>query len=171
MAVPTGSAPNSSASLPNTSSHAPDARSAIVRSATDGDLVFLHVHSTGNPQDRGNAIVDIFRVEHGKIAEHWDVIEPVPERSGQRPHNVLVAPAKHTVCRGSRLATDSAPRFNRGCRTPPPLRTALSPCRPRRFDAAQPRADRRSRPQEAMPAVPPERHPRPERRNALSSVK
>ncbi|MGF6991846.1 nuclear transport factor 2 family protein [Paraburkholderia sp. GAS32] len=61
--------------------HAPDARSAIVRSATDGDLVFLHVHSTSNPQDRGNAIVDIFRVEHGKVAEHWDVIQPVPEQS------------------------------------------------------------------------------------------
>ena len=53
----------------------------FVRSAADGDLVFLHVHSTGNPQDRGNAIVDIFRVDHGKIAEHWDVIEPVPEHA------------------------------------------------------------------------------------------
>jgi predicted SnoaL-like aldol condensation-catalyzing enzyme len=56
----------------------PQARSTIVRSAVDGDLVFLHVHSTSNPQDRGNAIVDIFRVDHGKIAEHWDVIQPVP---------------------------------------------------------------------------------------------
>jgi predicted SnoaL-like aldol condensation-catalyzing enzyme len=59
----------------------PEARSTIVRSAADGDLVFLHVHSTSNPQDRGNAIVDIFRVDHGKIAEHWDVIQPVPEHA------------------------------------------------------------------------------------------
>ncbi len=59
----------------------PEARSTIVRSAADGDLVFLHVHSTSNPQDRGSAIVDIFRVDHGKIAEHWDVIQPVPEHA------------------------------------------------------------------------------------------
>ena len=78
--VPTGSAPFISF-FTEYFKHAPDARSAIVRSATDGDLVFLHVHSTSNPQDRGNAIVDIFRVEHGKIAEHWDVIQPVPEQS------------------------------------------------------------------------------------------
>jgi len=59
----------------------PESHSTIVRSAADGDLVFLHVHSTSNPQDRGNAIVDIFRVDHGKIAEHWDVIQPVPEHA------------------------------------------------------------------------------------------
>jgi predicted SnoaL-like aldol condensation-catalyzing enzyme len=57
----------------------PAARSRIVRSATDGDLVFLHVHAKSNPDDRGRAIVDIFRVANGRIAEHWDVIQPVPE--------------------------------------------------------------------------------------------
>ncbi|MEA3127937.1 MAG: hypothetical protein QOD67_4956 [Caballeronia sp.] len=59
----------------------PETRSTIVRSAADGDLVFLHVHSTSNPQDRGSAIVDIFRVDQGKIAEHWDVIQLVPEHA------------------------------------------------------------------------------------------
>ncbi|WP_108258105.1 nuclear transport factor 2 family protein [Mangrovicoccus ximenensis] len=59
----------------------PDARSEIKRSAADGDLVWLHVHSTAGPEDRGRAIVDIFRVEDGMIAEHWDVIQPVPESS------------------------------------------------------------------------------------------
>jgi predicted SnoaL-like aldol condensation-catalyzing enzyme len=57
----------------------PTARSRIVRSATDGDLVFLHVHAQSNPDDRGRAIVDIFRVADGRIVEHWDVIQPVPE--------------------------------------------------------------------------------------------
>ncbi|MCZ7467163.1 nuclear transport factor 2 family protein [Rhizobium rhizogenes] len=57
----------------------PQSRARIVRSATDGDLVYLHIHSTEKEGDRGTAIVDIFRVTDGKITEHWDVIQPVPE--------------------------------------------------------------------------------------------
>jgi len=57
----------------------PEWHGHIVRSATDGDLVFLHVHQTNGPEDRGQAIVEIFRVDEGKIVEHWDVIQPVPE--------------------------------------------------------------------------------------------
>ena len=57
----------------------PESRGEVVRSATDGDLVFLHVRSTNGPQDRGEAVVDIFRVQDGKIVEHWDVIQAVPE--------------------------------------------------------------------------------------------
>ena len=57
----------------------PQSKARIVRSATDGDLVYLHIHSTENESDRGRAIVDIFRVTDGKITEHWDVIQPVPE--------------------------------------------------------------------------------------------
>ncbi|SKW40691.1 Uncharacterised protein [Mycobacteroides abscessus subsp. massiliense] len=53
----------------------------MVRSAVDGDLVYLHVHSTNDPQDRGQAVVDIFRVDGGKIVEHWDVIQDVPAES------------------------------------------------------------------------------------------
>ncbi|MDB5833792.1 MAG: hypothetical protein JWR14_3622 [Caballeronia sp.] len=78
--VPSGSAPFISFFTEHFKAN-PEARSTIVRSAADGDLVFLHVHSTSNPQDRGSAIVDIFRVDHGKIAEHWDVIQPVPEHA------------------------------------------------------------------------------------------
>ncbi|KVN33330.1 hypothetical protein WJ63_04910 [Burkholderia pyrrocinia] len=59
----------------------PQARARIVRSATDGDLVYLHVHSSVRPSDRGEAVIDIFRVKDGKIVEHWDVIQPVPEKS------------------------------------------------------------------------------------------
>ncbi|WP_254074116.1 nuclear transport factor 2 family protein [Burkholderia sp. S171] len=78
--VPSGSAPFISFFTERFKAN-PEAHSTIVHSAADGDLVFLHVHSTSNPQDRGNAIVDIFRVDHGTIAEHWDVIQPVPEHA------------------------------------------------------------------------------------------
>lgn len=59
----------------------PDYQSEIVRSATDGDLVWLHVHSTNGDDDRGEAVVDIFRVENEMIVEHWDVIQSVPEEA------------------------------------------------------------------------------------------
>lgn len=56
----------------------PDSKAEIVRSAADGDLVWLHVHSTNGAEDLGQSVVDIFRVEAGKIVEHWDVIQTVP---------------------------------------------------------------------------------------------
>lgn len=59
----------------------PESRARIIRSATAGDLVYLHVHSTNHEGDRGRAVVDIFRVADGKIVEHWDVIQGVPETS------------------------------------------------------------------------------------------
>ena len=47
----------------------------------DGDLVAVHYLTKFKPEDRGYMAVDIFRVAHGKIVEHWDVGEPVPEKS------------------------------------------------------------------------------------------
>ncbi|MER9316233.1 nuclear transport factor 2 family protein [Mesorhizobium sp. M0659] len=59
-----------------------DSRNRIVRSAANGDLVWLHVHARGKEDGTGGiAIVDIFRVENGKIVEHWDVAQPVPDES------------------------------------------------------------------------------------------
>lgn len=57
----------------------PQRGSRFIRSAAQDDLVWVHVHSTENPQDRGRAIMDIFRVKDGKIVEHWDVVQPIPE--------------------------------------------------------------------------------------------
>lgn len=59
----------------------PESRSAIIRSVAEGDLVWLHIHSTNGENDRGRAVVDIFRVEEGMIVEHWDVIQNVPAPS------------------------------------------------------------------------------------------
>ena len=59
----------------------PEAKSEIKRVLADGDLVVLHVHSRTTPSDRGRAIVDIFRVEKGKVVEHWDVVQDIPEKA------------------------------------------------------------------------------------------
>jgi len=59
----------------------PQSHSDIKQAFADGDYVILHVHAVREPGTRGNAIVDIFKLEHGKIVEHWDVIQPIPEQS------------------------------------------------------------------------------------------
>lgn len=62
----------------------PQSRAHVIRSASDGDLVYLHVHSVSHAQDKGQAVVDIFRVQNGKIVEHWDVIQDVPAQAQNR---------------------------------------------------------------------------------------
>ncbi|CUT10730.1 Possible membrane protein [Bradyrhizobium sp.] len=57
----------------------PNSHSEIKRSFVDGDYVILHVHAVREPGSRGNAIVDIFKLENGKVVEHWDVVQPIPE--------------------------------------------------------------------------------------------
>jgi len=57
----------------------------IERMAVDGDLVFVHMRSV-NPETQGvTAVVDIFRLQDGKIVEHWDVVQRAPETS-RNPH-------------------------------------------------------------------------------------
>jgi predicted SnoaL-like aldol condensation-catalyzing enzyme len=57
----------------------PNNKSEIKRIFADGDYVIVHVHAVREPGTRGNAIVDIFRLENGKVVEHWDVVQPIPE--------------------------------------------------------------------------------------------
>ncbi len=59
--------------------NAPKEKVDFQRVIADGDLVVLHIRSKMGNKTR--AIVDIFRIEDGKIAEHWDVIQEVPEKS------------------------------------------------------------------------------------------
>ena len=59
----------------------PQNHNDIKKAYADGDHVFLHVHSKRTPDSRGNAIIDIFRVDDGKIVEHWDVIQEIPAES------------------------------------------------------------------------------------------
>ena len=50
------------------------------RAIAEGDYVVLHLHGKSGPNPHGEAVVDIFRVKDGKVVEHWDVIQPLPEK-------------------------------------------------------------------------------------------
>jgi predicted SnoaL-like aldol condensation-catalyzing enzyme len=56
----------------------PNSHSEIKRVFTDGNYVILHVHKVTDLGERGDAIIDIFRLDKGKIVEHWDVTQPIP---------------------------------------------------------------------------------------------
>jgi predicted SnoaL-like aldol condensation-catalyzing enzyme len=57
----------------------PQHRARIVRSFVEDDYVILHVHIIDGVEAPNIAVMDIFRVENGKLMEHWDVAHPVPE--------------------------------------------------------------------------------------------
>ncbi|MFF7645550.1 nuclear transport factor 2 family protein [Streptomyces canus] len=59
----------------------PDARYDVKRVISDGDLVLVHSNVVMTPGTRGSAVFDIFRFQGGRIAEHWDTGQNVPDSS------------------------------------------------------------------------------------------
>ncbi|MFC4256787.1 hypothetical protein GRI97_15320 [Altererythrobacter xixiisoli] len=57
----------------------PNAVHDVKRAFVDGDHVTVHYHVRRWPDDLGWAVIDIFRVENGLVAEHWDVMQDVIE--------------------------------------------------------------------------------------------
>jgi predicted SnoaL-like aldol condensation-catalyzing enzyme len=63
----------------------PQAIFDVKRVLVDGDLACVHLHGAPAPGTLGAAVADLFRLADGKIVEHWDVLQPVPEKA-TNPH-------------------------------------------------------------------------------------
>lgn len=64
----------------------PEAVHDVKRAFVDGDHVTVHYHVRPAPDDLGWAVMDIFRIKDGMIAEHWDVMQDVVE-GGPNPNS------------------------------------------------------------------------------------
>ena len=58
----------------------PNARFEIKRILVDGDLAVVHVRAFPSGGNEA-AVADFYRIEAGKIVEHWDVLQLVPDGS------------------------------------------------------------------------------------------
>lgn len=56
---------------------APGSRFTIKRILVDGDMAAIHLHGRGGAEGPGATVVDLYRLSHGKIVEHWDVLQPI----------------------------------------------------------------------------------------------
>jgi predicted SnoaL-like aldol condensation-catalyzing enzyme len=59
----------------------PKATLEVKRMIAEGDLVAVHFKGHITPGDRGVAGVEIFRIANGRCAEHWMVMQDIPEKS------------------------------------------------------------------------------------------
>ncbi|WP_410569129.1 nuclear transport factor 2 family protein [Amycolatopsis sp. cmx-4-61] len=57
----------------------PELTLEVHRVIAEGDLVGTHSLLRLTPGSRGSAVADVMRVRDGRIVEHWDVVQEVPE--------------------------------------------------------------------------------------------
>lgn len=58
-----------------------DAPSPIIRCIQEGDLVITHLDITF--MGKHLVVIDLFKLKDGMLAEHWDVIQEMPDQTGQ----------------------------------------------------------------------------------------
>jgi predicted SnoaL-like aldol condensation-catalyzing enzyme len=59
----------------------PRLRETVLRALAQDHLVVLHVLQKRTPEDRGTAAFEVYRLDAGRIAEHWTLKQTVPARS------------------------------------------------------------------------------------------
>lgn len=57
----------------------PSAVFNVKRILVDGNLAATHLHGRPSLDSSGAAVVDLYRLENGKIVEHWDVLQAMPQ--------------------------------------------------------------------------------------------
>jgi predicted SnoaL-like aldol condensation-catalyzing enzyme len=72
----------------------PDSHHTVEHVIADGDLVLFQTDLVITPGTKGLATIDVFRVQNGKIAEHWDTLQQEPEQtaSGNDMFATLTSP-------------------------------------------------------------------------------
>jgi len=50
----------------------------VKRVLVDGNLAAVHLHGRRSQATPGGAVADLFRLDGGRIVEHWDVLQPIP---------------------------------------------------------------------------------------------
>jgi predicted SnoaL-like aldol condensation-catalyzing enzyme len=63
----------------------PSARWEVLRTIAERDFVFLHARFVPAPGAQPYFIGDVFRLQDGKIAEHWDIVQSPREHSRGSP--------------------------------------------------------------------------------------
>ncbi|MBU6207268.1 MAG: nuclear transport factor 2 family protein [Alphaproteobacteria bacterium] len=50
----------------------------VKRIIVEAPFAVIHLHGRADAATLGGAVADIYRVENGKIVEHWDVLQAIP---------------------------------------------------------------------------------------------
>ncbi|MFX0557790.1 nuclear transport factor 2 family protein [Maribacter sp. CXY002] len=58
---------------------APTSSFEIKRILVDGNMAVIHLHARMDNNFKGGAVADFYRLENGKIVEHWDVLQPISD--------------------------------------------------------------------------------------------